>query len=587
VSKVAPGSAVLTITTEVENETPESQTCQVLTSIFDVSAKAVAKATSSPLTIATGRRTEVRQQVTIKGPSLWSIEAPNLYQAVSIIASNGTPADGYRTSFGIRSIRFDPNRGFFLNDKPVKIKGTCNHQDFAGLGVALPDRIHFFRVEKLKQMGANGYRMSHNPPTPALLDACDRLGMLVMDETRMMSSTPEGLDELATMIRRDRNHPSVIIWSIGNEEPLQGTETGAHIAASMKRLIRRLDPTRPMTEAMNDDWGKGLSRIVDVQGFNYHKSENMDAFHRQFPNQPAIGTETASTVCTRGIYENDKIAGYVSAYDLNVPSWAQLAEYWWEVYAQRPWLSGGFAWTGFDYRGEPTPYSWPCISSHFGIMDTCGFPKDNYYYYQAWWSDKPVLHLFPHWNWAGEEGSEIDVWCYSNLEEVELFLNGHSLGRKKVPQYLHVAWKVKFTPGILEARAYTGGGHVLTDRRETTEAAEKLALIPDRHIITADGQDACVIQVQVLDRAGRLVPTADSPIEFRITGSGRLIGVGNGDPSSHESDKSQRRRSFNGMCAAVVQSDGNVGQLGIEAKSPGMSAAKLLITCAAERRSRP
>jgi len=429
--------------------------------------------------------------------------------------------------------------------------------------------------------------MSHNPPTSALLDACDRLGMLVMDETRMMSSTPEGLAELVTMIRRDRNHPSVIIWSIGNEEPQQGTETGARIAASMKRLIRRLDPTRPMTEAMNDDWGKGLSRIVDVQGFNYHKAEDMDAFHRQFPNQPAIGTETASTVCTRGIYENDKIAGYVSAYDLNVPPWAQLAEYWWPIYARRPWLSGGFAWTGFDYRGEPTPYSWPCISSHFGIMDICGFPKDNYYYYQAWWSDIPVLHLFPHWNWRGKEGSEIDVWCYSNLDQVELFLNGQSLGRKKVPEYLHVAWEVKFTPGVLEARAYRAGAHVLSDRRETTEIPEKLVLIPDRQTIAADGQDACVIQTQVVDRAGRVVPTADSPIEFRVTGNGRLIGVGNGDPSSHDSDKSERRRAFNGLCAAIVQSDGHQGQLCIEAKSPGISAARLFITCAAERRSRP
>jgi beta-galactosidase len=331
---------------------------------------------------------------------------------------------------------------------------------------------------------------------------------------------------------------------------------------------------------MNEGWGTGLSAVVDVQGFNYHKAEDMDAFHRRFPKQPTIGTETASTVSTRGIYENDKDAGYVSAYDKNVPPWAQLAEYWWPVYARRSWVCGGFAWTGFDYRGEPTPYSWPCINSHFGIMDMCGFPKDNYYYYQAWWTDKPVLHLFPHWNWHGREGSDIEVWCHSNLEEIELLLNGRSLGRKPVPKFSHAQWNVKFAPGLLEARGYKNGRLVLTAKRETTGAPVKLAMIPDRRTIIADGQDVCILQVQVLDSEGRIVPIADSPIEVRVTGSGRLIGVGNGDPSSHEADKGPRRHAFNGMCAAIVQSAANKGQVRVEATSPGLESAVLVIPVA-------
>ncbi len=300
-SELGRGSASLSVSTEIDNDSDSEQGCRVLTKIVDPGGRSIAEAQSTPLSIPAVTRRQFRQQLTINNPALWSLEEPNLYRAVTMVEADGNAVDEYETAFGIRTIRFDPDKGVLLNDKPVKIKGTCNHQDFAGVGIALPDRIHFFRVEKLKEMGSNAYRMSHNLPTPAVLDACDQLGMLVMDETRMMSSSPEGLEQLETMIRRDRNHPSVIIWSIGNEEDLQGSETGAHIAKSMKRLVRKLDSTRPITEAMNEDWGKGLSAVVDVQAFNYHSAEQMDAFHRQFPWQPTIGTETASTVCTRGV----------------------------------------------------------------------------------------------------------------------------------------------------------------------------------------------------------------------------------------------------------------------------------------------
>jgi beta-galactosidase len=576
-SELSPDLATLSVSTEIDNDSDAEQGCRVLTKIVDPGGCSVAEAQSTPLSIPALTRREFRQQLAIKNAALWSLEEPNLYRAVTMVEADSKAVDEYETAFGIRTIRFDPDEGFLLNDKPVKIKGTCNHQDSAGVGIALPDRIHFFRVEKLKEMGSNAYRMSHNLPTPALLDACDQLGMLVMDETRMMSSSPEGLEQLETMIRRDRNHPSVIIWSIGNEEDLQGSDTGARIAKSMKRLVRKLDSTRPITEAMNEDWGKGLSGVVDVQGFNYHSAEQMDAFHRQFPGRPTIGTETASTVCTRGVYENDKHVGYVSAYDANIPPWAQLAEYWWPIYAERPWVAGGFAWTGFDYRGEPTPYKWPCINSHFGIMDTCGFPKDNFYYYQAQWADKPVLHLFPHWNWNGKEGHEIDVWCHSNLEQIELFLNGQTLKRKDVPRYGHVEWKVKYAPGTLQARGFKNGRQVLTAKRETTGSPAKLALIADRREISADGRDVSIVHLRVLDSQSRLVPIADSPIEFHLSGKGSLIGVGNGNSSSHEADKADRRHAFNGLCMAIVQSTKEPGELRLEATSPGLELAVVVI----------
>jgi len=578
-SHVQGDAAAVLISAEVENQSGESKTFNVTSRFTDKNGNVVATTEPQSMRADPWMNITVEAQARIPHPLLWSLEEPNLYHALTAVqdANNGRTTDQYATTFGIRTIKFDADEGFFLNGKPVKIKGTCNHQDHAGVGSALPDRIQYYRIERLKDMGVNGYRTSHNPPTPELLEACDTLGMLVMDETRRMSSDTEALGDLERMIRRDRNHPSVILWSLANEEPEQGTERGARIVASMKRLARRLDPTRPVTTAMDDAWGEGVSAVVDVQGFNYKHGPEIDAFHRRFPKQPTIGTETGSTVSTRGIYGNDKEQGYVSAYDLNFPPWAATGEVWWKIYAERPFLSGGFVWTGFDYRGEPTPYEWPCINSHFGIMDTCGFPKDNYYYYQAWWSDKPVLHLFPHWNWAGKEGEEIDVWCHSNLEKVELFLNGESLGVKEVARNSHVAWKVRYKSGTLEARGYKGGKQVLVDRRETTGGPAKILLQPDRHEIRADGEDVSLVEAQVLDKDGRLMPVADNEIVFQLSGPGKIIGVGNGDPSSHEPDKAHKRRAFNGLCMVIVQSQKAPGEIRLEASSPGLEPAMLAI----------
>jgi beta-galactosidase len=292
-----------------------------------------------------------------------------------------------------------------------------------------------------------------------------------------------------------------------------------------------------------------------------------------------MGTEVASTVSTRGIYANDPKRGYVEAYDTQKPRWGATAEEWWTAYVARPFLAGGFVWTGFDYRGEPTPYEWPCVNSHFGLMDTCGFPKDNYFYYKTWWGDERALHLFPHWNWAGREGQDLDVWVYSNVERVELLLNGKSLGAKDVEPNGHLAWKVRYQPGTLEARGFAGGRRVLTAKRETTGPAARIELAPDRSEIDADGEDVSVVEVRIVDDQGRLVPVADDEVTFEVSGAGRLIGVGNGDPSDHAPDKGMVRRAFNGLCVAIVQAGKTAGELRVEAGSPGLGSTSAVVTC--------
>lgn len=525
---------------------------------------------------------------------LWSLEDPYRYVAMIRLhedsydqpptGKSGRVLDSVTVPFGIRTIRFDANKGFFLNGKPVKLKGTCNHQDFAGVGIAMPDSLLEWRIKKLKAMGSNAYRCSHNPPTAELLDACDRLGMVVMDETRHLgdatgAKTSPGtkaadLSELKGLILRDRNHPSVIMWSMCNEEPLQGTEEGARIFSAMKKVTNALDGTRPVTCAMNGGWGEGISLVEDLQGCNYNPG-GYDDYHKRFPEQPVYGSETASEVGTRGEYVNDPAKGYVSAYSVNAPPWAQTSEVAWRALAERDYMAGGFVWTGFDYKGEPTPYGWPCVNSHFGIMDECGFPKDAYYYYQSWWGEKPIVHLLPHWNWPGKEGQPIDVWCHSNAETVELFLNGKSLGTKAMPRYGHLEWKVPYAPGRLEAKGYSGGKLVASDVVETTGAPTQIRLSPDRKILTADGEDVIMVEVALLDEKGCVVPFADNEVIFTVTGAGQVAGVGNGDPSSHEPDKASKRKAFHGLCMVIVGAGENPGSISLTASSPGLKSAGL------------
>jgi len=580
-SELGDGKATLLLSSEVRNDGAGDRDCALTWIVYAPDGREVARATSQVIRLAAGASETVNQKLSVDSPALWSIETPHLYRLASQLHSGTDLLDAIETPFGIRHFEFDARRGFLLNGQVVKLKGTCNHQDHAGVGTAIPDRLHEWRIEQLKGMGANAYRSSHNPPTPELLDACDRLGMLVIAETRRMSSDAEAMSELERMVRRDRHHACVMLWSLGNEEPQMTTDRGARIVASMKRRVERLDPSRPCTFAMDKGWGSGVSNVIDVLGFNY-RTDRIDDFHRRFPGMPVYGSETGSTVATRGIYRREEDKGFVRAYDLDHPWWGSTAEAWWSYVAQRAYIAGGFVWTGFDYRGEPTPFNrWPNVASQFGILDSCGFPKDNYWYYRARWTREPVLHLFPHWNWDGllDPGAngKVDVWCHCNLDSVELLVNGASQGVQKVPPYGHVEWRVRYAPGAIEARGFRDGKLVSTQRRETAGPPARVALRIDRAALEADGQDVGVVAAQIVDAQGRVVPAADNEVSFSIEGPARLIGVGNGNPVSHESDKAPRRRAFNGLCMAIVQSMREVGAIRFEASSPGLVGAELRI----------
>jgi beta-galactosidase len=564
----------VSIDTDLINEGDAPAAYELLQTVLDAQGKPVLAPMAAQGRLPAWERQSLAQTAQIASPIPWSLDNPHLYSLVTEVKVGGAVVDRFVTPFGVRSIAFAPDKGFLLNGQSVKLKGTCNHQDHAGVGAAIPDALQVWRLEQLKSMGCNAYRASHNPPTPELLDACDRLGLVVIDETRRMSSDETSLDELERLVRRDRNHPSVILWSIGNEEPQQGTARGAKVATTMKRLVNRLDPTRLVTAAMDSGFGEGITQVIDVIGFNY-RHEKMDDFHTRFPSIPIIGSESGSTVSTRGEYARDEAKSYVPAYDTDHPWWATTAEKWWSHAADRPWMAGGFIWTGFDYRGEPTPFNrWPSISSHFGALDTCGFPKDNYFYYRAWWRSEPLLHLLPHWNWEGREGQPIAVWAHSNCDRVELFLNGKSQGVRVVTPNHHVEWSVPYAPGMLEAHGYKGGKVVLRERRETAGPAAALRLTADRPRLAADGQDVAILKVEVLDAKGRPAPRAADLVSFTIAGPGQVIGVGNGNPTSHEPDVASQRHAFNGLCQAIVRTRrGEAGELRVTASAPGLKSA--------------
>jgi len=573
-----PDSATITIQTKVVNRRTETTRYTLTSAVLSPQGKSVAEI-STQVEQPRWNEQEIIQKVQIANPQLWSLEGPQLYTLVTTILKDGTVVDRVETKFGIRTIRIDAEKGFFLNGTPVKLKGVCCHQDHAGVGVGLPDRLHEWRIERLKQMGANAYRCSHNPPAPEILEACDRLGMLVLDENRILNSSPECMSQLESMILRDRNHPSVIMWSLGNEEfNIQTRPEGRRIAHTMYELVKSLDSTRPITVADNAVASEGPAFAVDVKGLNYSHNK-YETWHREHPNIPLLASETASTVTTRGIYKSDREKGYVHAYDRRNREihWAPGAETMWKSVARYDYVMGCFVWTGFDYRGEPTPFKWPCINSHFGIMDMCGFAKDNYYYYKSWWQDEPVLHVFPHWNWPDKVGEEIEVWCFSNCDEVELSLNGESLGKNQMPRLGHLEWKVPYEPGTLSAKGFQNGKVVLTRDVRTTGAPAGIKMIADRKKIKADGEDVAIITVQIVDTEGDVVPYAGNLVSFDVTDNARIIGVGNGDPSSHEPDKSDMRRAFNGLCQVILQAGEKPGEIILKAESPGLMSAQLAL----------
>ena len=535
-TKLKNDSAVVTVRTTVINESSETATFDIEEKISDEEGKIISSGSKKHLVLYPGDKKEYYSNYDVVNPELWSIEKPNLHKLKSIIISEGKITDIYETTFGIRTVRFDPDEGILLNGKRVELKGTNEHQDFAGVGVALPDALQEFRIKKLKEMGNNAIRTAHNPPTPELLDACDRLGMLVLDENRLMGTNKEHLNCLASLIRRDRNHPSVILWSLGNEEwDIEGNIKGARIASTMQDFAQRLDSSRAFTAACSGGWDNGIGMVAQVMGYNYMVQGDIDEHHSKFPWQAGVGTEETNTRCTRGVYITDKSKGFLAP--TNRMPQNVGTETGWKFYSARKFLAGLFYWTGFDYRGEPHPFGWPQVSSQSGLIDLCGFPKDTYYYLKSWWGNKPVLHIAAHWNWKNETAKDIKVVVYSNCEQVELLLNNESLGKKTMSVNGHLELSVKYQPGVLLAVGYNNSKEIITSKIETTDKPFAIQSTADRNEIKADGQDVSVITIQVNDNYGRMVPNAENEIHFSVTGPGRIIGVGNGNPSSHEPDR--------------------------------------------------
>ncbi len=585
---VSARSAKVMVTTEVKNDSDVPAAYAVRSRIVDPKGKVVATITTNGEAQASAV-TETTGSVALASPKLWDLGQPQMYKVETTVSVGNRVVDRMTTAFGVRDIRWDKDKGFFLNGRAVKLQGTCNHQDHAGVGVAMPDGLQEWRIKKLLEMGSNAYRASHNPTSPEFIELCDRLGMLVLNETRHLGDTtlaksPSGtkaddLTELRTLVRRDRNHPSVIGWALYNEENLQGTDEGAAIFQKMRAVVDALDGTRIVTGANNYGFQAGIQKVADVYGYNYSIGE-YDKGRRAFPNQVLFASETSSAVSTRGEYANDPVKGYVSAYDVNHPEWGMTAEGAWKVVAERDWMAGAFVWTGFDYKGEPTPYGWPCINSHFGIIDIAGFPKDNFYYYQAWWKSTPIVHLLPHWNWEGKEGQPIRVWAHSNADRVDLLLNGKSLGGKAMPRLGHLEWDVPYAPGTLEAVGYRGNTVIARDKVETAGAPVAIRLKTDRKRILADHEDLTIIEVQVVDAKGRVVPIASNRIEFEVSGAANVGGVGNGDPSDHDPDKASTRKAFHGLCMVLVQSNGKKGGITLRATSPGLKGANMTLQAA-------
>ena len=567
--------ATLQVETSVENDAPEAGNFSIQAFVNDRNGKRLAVSKEQKISFSAHGKAEIKQTLSINNPRLWSLEDPYLHRVIVELKRDGRVTDRQQLRFGFRTVEVK-NNGVFLNGKHVKIKGTNNHQDHAGVGSAMPDYLQYYRISLLKNMGSNAYRASHNAPTPELLDACDSLGMLVLDEQRLLNSGAEYMDQFERIVKRDRSRTSVFMWVIGNEEGWIHTQsTGRRITQTFLHKLKQLDPTRTATYAADlPNVYAGVNEVIPVRSFNYREYAVAD-YHRDHPDQPLLGTEMGSTVTTRSIWQKDSIRAYVPDQDITAPWWASTAETWWKLAAENDYWLGGFVWTGFDYRGEPTPYRWPNINSHFGIMDMCGFPKNIYYYYQSWWTDKDVLHISPHWNWPELRGKPIDVWVNSNADSVELFLNGKTLGMQTMPRNGHLQWKVNYQPGTLQAIGWKKGKRLQTEVKTTSQPVE-VVMTPYKTTMMADGKDVAVINISVVDKDGNLVPDADNRIRFFIEGDAKIIGVGNGDPSSHEADKcvdgAWERSLFGGRAQLLVQAGTTSGIIKLEARAAGLRA---------------
>lgn len=604
----AKNGASVQVKTNIQNKTRTSQSATVLYSIYDAAGKLVEKSAPRSVQIDTAG-SMLQASIKLKNPTLWSTTNPYQYKLVTQIIQNNTIMDKTETLFGVRFFKFDAQQGFYLNGVATKILGVCLHHDLGALGAAVNIRAMERQLQILKAMGCNAIRTAHNPPAPEFLDLCDQMGFLVMDEAfdmwkKKKSSKDYHLNfpewhkrDLEDMLKRDRNHPSIILWSIGNEIREQFDSTGIAITRELVGIVKRMDDTRPVISALTEtDAAKNFiyqANALDIYGLNYNHKRYKD-FPVNYPGVKFLATETTSALETRGFYDTaDTIrrwpkdgktkftegnkAWSASSYDNVSAYWGSTHEETWKEAKKYAHVSGLFVWTGFDYLGEPLPYPWPARSSYFGIVDLAGFPKDSYYMYQSEWTNTPVLHLLPHWNW--EQGKSVEVWAYYNqADEVELFLNGRSLGKRtKQGDDLHVQWKVDFEPGELRAVSRKGGKEVLVKTVKTAGVPARIELLADRKKIKADGKDLSFVTVRILDKDGNIVPDADNLVQFTLTGAGKIAGVDNGFQASLEPFKANYRKAFHGLCLAIVQAQEKGGTIQLTASGKGLTAATITI----------
>ncbi|MDI7774116.1 beta-galactosidase GalA [Asticcacaulis sp. EMRT-3] len=509
-------------------------------------------------------------------PDLWSPETPVVYSVATRVEQGGRVLDAVTTPCGFRTTRWDADQGFFLNDRHVKIKGVCLHQDHAGVGTAIPENVIDYRLKRLKSLGCNAIRFSHNAQNTYLMHACDRMGFLVMAENRNFDASPDYIAQLQWLVRRDRNHPSIYLWSVFNEEPMQATEQGYEMVRRMSAAVKTLDTTRPVTAAMSGglDAAISVAEAVDVVGINYQQ-DKYDLFHKAHPEKPVFSSEDTSAFMTRGEYKTDKDRHIMASYDDEAAGWGETQRDAWQAVVERPYVGGQFVWTGLDYHGEPTPFLWPSNSSYFGILDLCGFDKAAAYIHRAQWIDAtPQLDLVPHWNW--QAGEKVRVMACTNADEVELFVNGQSAGKQKGDRLRMNYWTVDYAPGFIEARGFNGGKLVSKVRHETTGKAVALRLTADLNALTANGRDATPVKVEAIDAKGRNVPLAQDMVHFTVTG-GAIIGLGNGDPTSLEAEKGSQRSLFNGLAQVIVQTGAAAGSLTLTASADGLKPASVAI----------
>jgi len=599
--KVSTHEATVNVVTTIANDTKQKANLKITSTVVDHSGKEVASQTQAGKANSNSKF-ELKTFIKVNSPKLWDFENPNLYKLVTKVYQGKDLKDTYTTTFGIRSLEFRADSGFYLNGKNVKILGVCNHHDLGSLGSALNNRALQRQLELLKSMGCNGIRCSHNLMAPELLELCDQMGFLVMDETFDCwyigkDAAPFGFQnyfkdwherEITDMVLRDRNHPSVIFWSIGNEIKEQwfpGSTNGGEIARELVASIKKYDTTRFTTSAFNfvrDAEKKGMTSAVDVVGFNY-SIDAYDEIRQKHPDWFYLASETTSQFDSRGVYHftlDTIVKTYpdcqTSAFD--DAGGGTTAEEAWLAVKSRPWMSGMYVWTGFDYMGEPAPYEKQAVSSYFGIFDLCGFPKDSYYFYKSQWTQEPIVHLLPHWNW--KEGQLVDVVAYTNCDQVKLYLNNQLLETRQLAntRKLSLRWKVPFTAGTLKAEGYKNGKVVATGMVRTAGDPAKIELSADRSTIHSDGKDLSFITVKVTDENGTLVPNADNLIHFELEGEGKIVGVGNGNAMSQEPAKGNERKAFSGMCQVVVQSTGKKGNIILKAFSLGLQDEKITIT---------